>query len=324
MSRRTIGWIIVVLLGVGAFVVIKGLSQQEKEPVFRTVQVARGDVEATVLATGVVQPQNRLEIKPSISGRAEEILVQEGQAIRKGQILAWMSSTERAALMDAARARGPEELTRWQDLFKPTPLVAPLDGLIIARNVEPGQTVTAQDAVLVMSNRLIIKAQVDETDIGLIKVDQIARVLLDAYPDQIIDGRVDHISYEAKTVNNVTIYEVDILPDRAPDFMRSGMTANVTFVVAAQKNTLFLPAEAIHQENGQPTVLLSTPSNEKQPLSKAIETGLSDGKRVEILSNLQEGDKVLVPVVQIPAAAEDQKVNPFAPFGQRPRTDRSR
>lgn len=319
MSGRTKGGIILIVLGIGVFAGIRWLGQPGKEPAFRAVQVVRGSVEATVLATGVVQPQNRLEIKPPISGRAEEILVREGQAVRKGQILAWMSSTERAALMDAARARGAEELAHWQDLFRPTLLIAPLDGLIIARNVEPGQTVTAQDAILVMSNRLIIKAQVDETDIAQIRVSQRARITLDAYPQRVIDGLVDHVSYEAKTVNNVTIYEVDILPDHAPDFMRSGMTTNVTFVVAAQKDTLFLPAEAIRLEDGTTTVLLSNSSGKKPPLSKAIETGLSDGKRVEILSGLQEGNTVLVPIMQMPSPSEDAQGSPFTPFGSRRR-----
>jgi macrolide-specific efflux system membrane fusion protein len=52
-------------------------------------------------------PQNRLEIKPPIAGRAEEVLVNEGELVKAGQIIAWMSSTDRAALLDAARAQGP-------------------------------------------------------------------------------------------------------------------------------------------------------------------------------------------------------------------------
>ena len=317
MIRRMKWGLIVIVLGIAAFAGIKWLGQQDKEPAFRTVQVVRGDVEATVLATGLVQPQNRLEIKPPISGRAEEIRVREGQSVKKGQILAWMSSTERAALLDAARARGAEELAHWEKLFNPTALIAPMDGVVIAKNVESGQTVTAQDAVLVMSDRLIVKAQVDETDIAQVQIGQTARVTLDAYPQDVINGEVDHVSYEAKTVNNVTIYEVDVLPRNAPPFMRSGMTANVTFVVAAQMDALLLPAEAVRRENGKTTVLQSNPSGTKLPLATAVQTGLSDGKRVEILTGLREGDAVLVPVIQIPGPSEEAPTNPFSPFGAR-------
>jgi macrolide-specific efflux system membrane fusion protein len=307
----------VLLLAVTGVIGVKWTGRSETAVTDRVMQAARGELEVTVLATGLVQPQNRLEIKPPIAGRAEEILVREGQTVRKGQILVWMSSGERAALLDAASARGPEELAHWQGLFKPAPLIAPLDGLIIARNVEPGQTVTAADAVLVMSDRLIVKAQVDETDIAQVKIGQPARIVIDAYPQQAITGRVDHISYEAKTVNNVTVYEVDILPERPPDFMRSGMTTNVTFIVEAKSNILLLPAEAIHTEGGTATVRLAGAGPEGAPRVVEVVTGATDGKRVEILSGLEEGMTVLAPVMRMPASAQNGLVSPLTPGGIR-------
>ena len=71
----------------------------------------------------------------------------EGDTIKKGQIIIWMSSSERATMIDAARAIGDEEYARWQDIYKPTPIVAPMSGFIIYRQKEPGQTVTAADAI---------------------------------------------------------------------------------------------------------------------------------------------------------------------------------
>ena len=67
-----------------------------------------------------------MEIKPPIAGRIEKLLVDEGDDVTSGQILGWMSSTDRAAILDAARAQGPEESKRWEDAYKPTPIVAPL------------------------------------------------------------------------------------------------------------------------------------------------------------------------------------------------------
>lgn len=322
MTRRWLVWpIVLLLLGAGGWAGMKWFKRSEAAPSFRTVQAVRGDIEETVLATGIVQPQNRLEIKPPIAGRVEEVLVVEGQTVRKGRVLAWMSSGERAALLDAASARGPEELAYWQGLFKPAPLIAPLDGLIIARNVEPGQTVAATDAVLVMSDRLIVKAQVDETDIGRVKLGQQARIIIDAYPTQTIEGRVDHISYEAKTVNNVTIYEVDILPKRPPEFMRSGMTANVMFIVASRSGVLVLPAEAIHADHGVSTVQLPGESVKAPPRSAPITTGLTDGKRVEVLSGVEEGATVLIPLIRMPASSQNSLSSPLTPGGtRRPQT----
>ena len=310
MKTRSI--VVVVVAAAAAYGMWKFRETREKPPkIFREVAVERGTIRRTILATGVVEPQNRVEIKPPISGRIDDVMVQEGELVTKGQILAWMSSSERAALLDAARAKGAAELAHWEDLYKPAPLLAPLDGMIIARKVEPGQTVTATDAVLVLADRLIVKAQVDETDIGQIKSGQAAEIVLDAYADVTVPARVDHIAYEAETVNNVTVYEVDVLPENVPDFMRSGMTANVTVLAARKEGVLLLPAEAVRRSETGATVLLPVAGNE-EGLPKTVETGLDDGKHVELVSGVAEGDKVLVPAFTLPQGA-NKLSSPFAP-----------
>src|SRR3989338_7639221 len=98
LSRKGIALIGVVVL-VGGFWFWKSRSQDGDQQQFRTIKVEHGSINVTVLSTGTVTPQNRLEIKPPISGRIERILVREGQRVGKGQMIAWMSSTERAALL---------------------------------------------------------------------------------------------------------------------------------------------------------------------------------------------------------------------------------
>ena len=245
--KRIIYWIIGIIIVAGtASAIWFWRARAEKTTPYQEIRVQRDSLATFVLTTGMAQPQNRLEIKSPVAGRVEESLAREGEKVRKGQILAWMSSTERAALMDAARAKGATELAYWEQLYKPTPLVAPLDGDIIARKIEPGQTVTASDILYVMSDRLIIEAQVDETDIGRIVVGQTADITLDAYPQDVIPSKVDQIAYEAKTVNNVTTYLVDVLPGKVPAFLRSGMTANIKVLTAATNRVLVLPSEAVH------------------------------------------------------------------------------
>ncbi len=278
------------------FLVYKIFFSTKKDTIqiYKTVQVTRETIEKTILTTGLVQPYNRLEVKPPIPGRAEEVLVKEGNFVRKGQVLAWMSSTERAALLDAARAQGAAALKHWETLYKPTPLMAPLDGIIIARNVQSGQTVAQADAVLVMSDRLIVKAQVDETDIGEVKIGEKVQVVLDAYPKNKILGQVDHIAYEAQIVNNVTVYQVDVVVEKIPDFMRSGMTANVTFLVAQKENVLIIPFAAVRQEKKETFVTVANPQDLKKTISKEVKLGLNDGKNVEVLSGLNEGETVFI------------------------------
>ena len=283
---------------------------------FRQNKVERGDIAITVLATGTVQPENRLEIKPPIPGRVEKVLIKEGQYVKKGTILAWMSSNERATLLDSVQAKGSQEIKKWEDIYPPTPILAPINGTIVLKNVESGQSFTSADAILVMSDRLTIKAQVDETDIGSIKVKQEAEVVLDAYPDAKSPAAVDKIAFDATTVSNVTTYIVDVLPETIPSFMRSGMTANVTFFVGGKKDILTIPSDAIKTQDGRSTVLMLDGRNQ---IERDIEVGITDGKRTEVASGLQEGDIVLS--VQI---KHDRNKNasssPFAPGrGGKPR-----
>jgi len=255
-------------------------------------KVEKGDISLTILATGTVQPENRLEIKPPVAGRVEQVLVQEGEKVTKGQILAWMSSNERAALIDAARSQGKKELKRWEQLFRPTPVIAPIDGTIILRNVEEGQSFTSTDAILVMSDRLTVKAQVDETDMAFIKLKQEAEMILDAYSSSKIDAVVDKIAFEAKTINNVTTYVVDVLPKDTPDFMRAGMTANVTFYIEIKPSVILVPSEFIKMDTEFPSVLIR--DSEGNVLDKKIKIGISDGKRTEVVQGLSVGDIVLL------------------------------
>lgn len=312
--KKTIVAIALMLAAGGAYAIWRFTA--ESAPTYREMTVTRGDIDVTVLATGVVQPSNRLEIKPPIAGRVEQVLVNEGQRVRRGQVLAWMSSSERAALIDAARAKGPEELKRWEDLYRPTPIIAPIDGTIILRTAEPGQTFQVQDAMLVMSDQLIVRAQVDETDIAQIKLRQAARITLDAYSDQPIDGKVNEIAFEAKTVSNVTSYGVDVLPAKVPPFMRSGMTANITFVVASRHGVLTVPAEAVRTRQGRSRVLVASNPPAGEPESRDLKLGVSDGRRTEVLAGLQEGERVLAPLV--PKGSRAGGSSPLTPgFGRR-------
>lgn len=289
---------------------------------YRFYRVQVEDFIQSVQATGNVEPLNRLTLRPPVAGRVDEVLVREGEYVKRGQNLAWLSSTERAALLDAARAQGPETLAKWEQLYKSTPLLAPLSGQVIARFMEPGQGVSAADVVLVLSDRLIVKAQVDETDIAKVHTGMEAEIRLDAYPERMLTARVGHIAYEARTVNNVTLYDVDVLPRQVPAFMRSGMTANVRFVTLRHRRARLLPLEALQARNGEEGVVrvpLGTFDSEAlktgglpKSVTKTVVLGLDDGQQVEVLDGLEEGQVVLGLRQELPSAAA-QGNNPFMP-----------
>ncbi|MEK6560480.1 MAG: HlyD family efflux transporter periplasmic adaptor subunit [Nitrospirota bacterium] len=318
-NRIWYGLLIIAVLGAGYWIWQTYKSDDDKKIVTGTITPGRGNIEVLITTTGTVQPQNRLEMKPPISGRIEEILVREGSNVKKGEVVAWMSSTERAALIDAARSKGGETLQYWENAYKPTPLIAPINGDVIVRAVEPGQSVTSGDPVVVLSDRLIVKAQVDETDIGRVKVGQNAFISLDAYPREKVIARVDHISYESKLVNNVTIYEVDIVPQKVPKVFRSGMTANVNIVEKVRRNVIRLPVDAVRREKDGTVVLVKENGQGKSTLRK-VGTGLSDENFVEITSGLNEQDTVIIEKMNSVLPGKNAAGNnPFMPSGRRTR-----
>ncbi|MDD5613516.1 MAG: efflux RND transporter periplasmic adaptor subunit [Candidatus Omnitrophica bacterium] len=274
------------------------------------------DVVLTVATTGVIKPQNRLQVKPSIGGRIEQVMVKEGSSVKSGDILVWMSSTERAALMDAARSQGLDALSYWEQVYKKTPIVSPIDGEVIVRSVEPGQTVTASEAILVLSDRLIVSAQFDETDIGKVKIGQRAFITLDAYPDIRLNGTVDHIAYESSLDSNVTIYDVDIVPDTIPDILRSGMSVTVEVVDKTAENVITVPSNVLRYEGKRQFVLVKGAYGKIS--ERDVKVGLNDNKNAQIISGLSTDDIVVMQNAYLPQK-KSAGTNPFMPFDRRQR-----
>jgi len=319
MRTKKLGvfFIVFIVLVVSA-VYIAGTKQKgSSNEAMKEIKPVIGSIRVFISSTGTVLPKNRLEIKPPVNGRIETILVKEGDKVKTGDILALMSSTERAALLDAARGQGEKVLKYWEEVYKPIPLPAPIDGEVIVATTQPGQTVTTGDAVVVLSDRLIVRAQVDETDIGKISDRMKAIVTLDAYPDTKIKAEVEHVYYESQTVNNVTIYPIDLIPEEIPSFFRSGMNASVDFMVQDKKDILTIPVDAVHK-NGETYVLLKQPDS-KEPVRARVELGITDDKNVEVVSGISEDDCILVKSsarYSVPKA-KNGGTNPFLPSRRR-------
>jgi membrane fusion protein, macrolide-specific efflux system len=314
MIKKKKSIIIIIIIVIIIIIIIILLNKKNNTVPVATKEIIpyRGMIATFISTTGTVEPRNRLEIKPSINGRVESILVKEGEKVRAGQTLLWMSSSERAALIDAARAQGGSELKYWENIYKPIPLIAPISGTVIVRALEPGQTATTATAVLVLSDMLMVKARVDETDIGRVKESQIAEISLDAYPEVKVNGRVLLIKYEAVIVNNVTTYEVQILPDKIPQIFKSGMSSNIKIYDKIKKDVLLLPNDAVNYENQNTFVFVKNGQEQKQ-IKKSIQTGLTDDLNIEIVSGLTEKDKVLVLQKKFVPSEKSKNANPFMP-----------
>lgn len=305
--------IFIVVLAIAVPLAAKARGKASNVEVTKEIKPTVGRIETVISTTGTVLPKNRLEIKPPVNGRIESVLVQEGEKVKAGQTLAWMSSTERAALLDNARGQGEAALKYWQDAYKPIPLLAPIDGEVIVATTQPGQTVTTSDAVIVLSDHLIVRAQVDETDIGKIAAGQAATIILDAYPDEKIKAKVEHIYYESQTVNNVTIYKADLVPQEVPSFFRSGMNATVDFIEQSKEDALLIPVEAVTKEKDKDIVLVSR-GPDKAPEKRKVKLGISDEKNTEVISGIDKDDTLVMKVKKYSLPKGSKGSNPFMPF----------
>ena len=135
-----------------------------------------------------------------------------------------------------------KEHQRWLNIYKPTPIVAPMDGFIIAREKEPGQTVTTANTILIMADDFMVYADIDETNLSRIKIGLKLRMYLDAYPDERFEGVVEHIDHEATEINNVITYNIQINPLEKPKVFRSGMSVVITITTESKKDAMSIPS----------------------------------------------------------------------------------
>lgn len=281
--------------------------------------VKRGDLAIKILATGMVQPKTKVEVIALKRGRIDEILVEEGNQINKGQILGWMSSEERIALVDTTLAgleeakksqdekrikEAEQELRIAQNTYNQIPIVAPISGTLIFRGVEPGQTVSLDETVFILADVLVVVAQVDEVDIGKVKNGQLVNVTTDAFPDRIYQGKVTKIAYESRVIDNVTYYDITTDLLITDQILKSGMTANVEVIIVKKESALLVPRYAIIKEKEESFVLVKTDQGDYQ--KRRVKTGLADRKETEIVQGLTEGEKILINVTVLKGQSKDK------------------
>lgn len=184
-------------------------------------------------------------------------------------------------------------------------ITSPVDGTVISRAVDVGQTVAASFNTPTLFEvakdltKMQIETSVSEADIGKIKVGQHAQYTLDGYQDKIFEGEVTQVRLASTTTNNVVTYTVIVSVDNADGFAIPGMSANVSIIVGKAQDVLcvdnkalkFTPADNEQKYDKQGIWIL-----EKQgPKRYNIELGLSDENKTQIISNeIKEGDKVII------------------------------
>ena len=212
-------------------------------------------------------------------------------AIARGKLVQATTAFERA------RERLSESIVR-----------APIDGVILQKYVEKGQiiasgisNVSGGTPIVDIANMssVYIQAGVDEIDIGKIQIGQMATIIADAYPQMRFNGKIVRIAPEAKIQDNVTLFDVIILVENQNRKLKSGMNTSIEITIVKKDDVLLvsnislLPAESGQKDKKIQSVMLKN-GNIFEP--REVTIGLSNFKETEVLSGLEEGDVLGVPM----------------------------
>jgi len=373
---------------------------------FNTVAVTRGELTATVTATGTLNPVVNVTVGSQVSGRISVLNVDYNSVVKSNQVIAEIDPATYQAAMeqasaDLANAKANLELQQVQyarsaELFTNKlisgsdfdtalatlheaeamvkikqaalsnamvnlnycKILSPVDGVVIQRAVELGQTVASSfntPTIFQIANDLTkmqIDANVAEADIGGVVEGQSVDFTVDAYPTRTFHGVVNQVRNSPITVNNVVTYDTVISVTNTDYKLKPGMTANVAIVVADREDALKIPSaalrfrppdnavvltnavggvvttneavagKALHKSKGNRGIrtvyVLAGDDNAPQLKPMQIRAGITDGIFTEIADGLKEGDKVVLGVTQN-GTQNSTAATGSTPFGGMPR-----
>ena len=220
-------------------------------------------------------------------------------------------------------------------------ITSPIDGVVLSKSVEEGQTVAASFSTPELftiaqdlTNMQVI-ADIDEADIGGVKTGQRVTFTVDAFPDDTFQGSVKQVRQQATTESNVVTYEVVISAPNNSLKLKPGLTANVTIFTLEKNNVLAVPAKALRFT---PNAALLTPDQVIEDCqgdfkvwtregntfkAHKVSTGITNGVLTEILSGVTEGTEVLTDFSMSGATGPQDTQQANNPFMPRPRNNRA-
>lgn len=414
MKKKSLIYILLGLLGVGVLWAFIG-EETEKTPEiipFKTTQVIQGDLVVKISATGVVEPNFQVEVKSKASGEVLQFKYEEGDRVKKGQLLLQLDKSDEVRSVDRAKAdlssataklnkaktsllsqetkyktnlksaqsqvqeaeanlkESVDKLKRQEDLFQKkftskealqeaqtafkvnqenliqdrsslqaakdtihdidvkkhevdlakvevqrvkialaeaqerldeTEIFAPISGVLIEKLVEQGQIISSGIsnvsggttlANLADLSRLFIIADVDETDIGSVQINQLVKITADAYPGRSFTGKVQRISPRGQVENSITVFKVKIeIQGDGKSILKPMMTANVDIISEELKNVLYLPREALRVEKNKKYAAILV---NNEPREVPVTTGVRNPIHIQVLTGLEADQKVLI------------------------------
>jgi len=244
---------------------------------------------------GVVSPSTLED-----SQRAYELALNK-QNVAKAQVTVLKAKIAQA---QATVAQDQANLKQLEEQLSYTDILSPIDGIVLSRDVEIGDAVSSilvlgSTATLVMTlgdtSEVYVKGKVDESDIGKVYLGQPARIKVESFKDKTFDGKVTKISPMGVEKDNVTTFEVRVSIQNPGGELKAEMTANAEIILDEHKNVLQIPEGAIlYDKDKKASVEVPDPKGKDGKKKIAVNIGISNGAKTEVLSGLKEGDQVVL------------------------------
>jgi HlyD family secretion protein len=314
-------------------------------------QVKKGDVLAmldTVTLSAQIEraeasllaAKARLKDASTTSVEKQQILDRSGKLKARGMVTTQDIETATAArdravnAIESAKAdvaMAEAELKLQKAALEKATIYAPIDGIILTRSIDPGQTIAASMSAPVLFviaqdlGQMQLEAAIDEADIGSVAKDQKANFTVDAYPDKSFTATISDIAYASVTTESVVTYEAKLAVDNKDLLLRPGMTANVDIVTREARGALTIPNAAFRYQPASTSTAQSRPFSitslfmprfprqerraqevakdgsrpvyilrAGQPEKVSVKAGSTDGEKTEILSGLKAGDEIVM------------------------------
>ncbi len=306
---------------------------------------------------GTLESAETISVRTGVAGKISSLSIQQDSHVNKGQRIAVLTSdnlNEQIASQEIKLQQAQLKLARLQTQLADYKIVAPLDGVITLLEVsqesssssssssssttstgqnylQVGDEVKSGQAVasIIGGNGMSVTVPVDEVDIAQVKVGQVAKITVDALPEQSFQGKVTEIAAQGTVSNNVANFDVTLALDQVAQ-LKAGMTANVEILVDSKTDVVLLPIESVNERQGKKYVMMADNANgganqnastsrnatdsrsgnvsqdatnnqgatSNRPKNmRTVETGLYNETMIEIKSGVAVGELVVVPSV---------------------------
>ncbi|MGC2195606.1 MAG: efflux RND transporter periplasmic adaptor subunit [Terriglobales bacterium] len=223
------------------------------------------------------------------------------QNVSKAQLLVLRAKIGQS---QAQVAQDQANLKQLEEQYGYTTVTSPIDGIVLSRDVEVGDAVSSilvlgSSATLIMTlgdtSEVYVKGKVDESDIGKVYLGQPARIKVESFKDKTFNGKVTKISPMGVEKDNVTTFEVRVSINNPGGELKAAMTANAEIILEEHKNVLQIPEGSIlYDKDKKASVEVPDPKGKEGKNKVAVNIGISNGAKTEVLGGLKEGDQVVL------------------------------